>query len=397
MIRVDDLLFLSQRIPFPPDKGDKIRSFHVLKHLAERFRIHLGCFIDDPDDEKYAEHLNTLCASIHVARLPPATKMLRALRAFASGTSITEARFLDGSMAEWIAKTVAGNKIRHAFAFGSAMVPLAEKISAQKILDIVDVDSEKWRAYAQDATFPMSAIYAREAEKVLAMERRGAASFDHSLFVSGAEVEVYLRRAPEAAGRVSAMQNGVDTAYFDPAAVNAPSPFPVGTKSIVFTGTMNYRPNIDAAVHFARDILPAVLGTVPDAQFWIVGALPSAQVKTLSNGSTVHVTGSVPDIRPYLSHADCVVAPLAIARGVQNKVLEAMAMARPVVASMAAAEGISAQAGREIVVADEQAFATAVCDVLAGGQAQLGERARARVNADYRWASNLKVLDILFS
>lgn len=394
---MDDLLFLSQRIPFPPDKGDKIRSFHALKHLAERFRIHLGCFIDDPADEKYVAQLNALCASVHVARMPGATKMLRSLRAFTTGVSITEARFADPGMEQWIAKTVADNGIRNIFAFGSAMVPLAENISARKILDIVDVDSEKWRAYGLDARFPMSAVYAREADKVLAMERRGAAAFDHALFVSDAEVAVFLRCAPEAAGRASTMQNGVDTAYFDPASVTAPSPIPAGAKSIVFTGTMNYRPNIDAVAHFARNVLPAVLARAPDAQFWIVGALPSAQVRALANGSTVHVTGAVPDIRPYLRFADCVVAPLGIARGVQNKVLEAMAMARPVVASTPAAEGISARAGEEIVVADGQAFAAAICDVLAGRHAGLGERARARVNADYRWASNLKILDILFS
>jgi sugar transferase (PEP-CTERM/EpsH1 system associated) len=397
VIGVDDLLFLSQRIPFPPDKGDKIRSFHALKHLAERFRIHLGCFIDDPADEKYVTDLNTLCASVHIARLSSATKMLRGLRAFATGTSITEARFIDPGMAQWVKRTVAGNSVRNIFAFGSAMVPLAENISARKVLDIVDVDSEKWRSYALDAAFPMSAIYAREAEKVLAMERRGATAFDHALFVSEAEVGVFLRRAPEAAGRASAMQNGVDTAYFDPAAVTGPSPFPVSAKSIVFTGTMNYRPNIDAVAHFARDVLPAVLSRTPDAQFWIVGAQPSRRVKALADGSAIHVTGAVPDIRPYLRYADCVVAPLAIARGVQNKVLEAMAMARPVVASTPAAEGISAKAGEDLVVADGPAFAAAACDVLAGRHGGLGERAQARVNADYRWASNLKILDILFS
>jgi sugar transferase (PEP-CTERM/EpsH1 system associated) len=394
---VDDLLFLSQRIPFPPDKGDKIRSFHILEHLAQRFRVHLGCFIDSNEDEKYIADLNGFCASVFAVGLSPATRIMRGAQAFISGTSITEARFHDRKMRDWIKTVLSERKIRNIFAFGSAMVPLVKAFEAHKVLDAVDVDSEKWRAYANGAGLLMRTVYAREARKVLELERSGVRAFNHSLFVSNAERDTFLHRAPEAFCRVRVMNNGVDVVSFDPAIPHT-SPFPDGGYPIVFTGTMNYRPNIDAVTHFARAIFPLVLARGLSAQFWIVGAQPASAVTALENGITIRVTGAVPDVRPYLQHAACVVAPLAIARGVQNKVLEAMAMARPVVASPEAGEGISAVKNQEILVAkDDVAFANAICDVLTGAHAGIGAKARQRIIADYQWKDNLQILDTLFT
>ena len=390
-----DLLFLSQRIPYPPDKGDKIRSFHILQRLARRFRVHLGCFFDDPADEKYAGPLSEICGSVFARYLPPLTMKMRALRALAGTKSFSEVCFHDPNMALWVRKTIEDNRIADAFVFSSAMAPYLFGVGINKVLDIVDVDSEKWRVYGENSGWPLGWVYAREAGRLLALERRAALSYDRSLFVSVAEADVFLKRVPEAASRVAAMSNGVDTGYFDPAH-DFSSPFPAGAPAVVFTGTMNYRPNIEAVTWFATEIFPVVRRRIPAVEFWVVGAHPAPAVRALA-GDGVRVTGQVPDVRPYLAHADCVVAPLKIARGVQNKVLEAMAMGRVVVATPEAREGIDAEPGTEIVVgADAGSLAGAVCTALAGKYPDMGRRARLCVQTRYGWQRNLDCLDTLF-
>ena len=390
-----DLLFLSQRIPYPPDKGDKIRSFHILQHLARRFRVHLGCFFDDPADEKYVSPLSEMCGSVFARPLSSTTKKMRALRALAGVRSLSETCFHEPEMARWVDKTTRDNRIANAFVFSSAMAPYLFGTGVNKVLDIVDVDSEKWRAYGENSGWPLNWIYAREADRLLALERRAALSYDRSLFVSVAEADVFLKRVPEAASRVAAMSNGVDTGYFDPTREVA-TPFPAGAAPVVFTGTMNYRPNIEAVTWFATEIFPAVRQHVPTAQFWIVGAHPAPAVRALE-GEGVRVTGQVPDVRPYLAHAGCVTAPLKIARGVQNKVLEAMAMAQVVVATPQAREGIEAEPGTEIVIGTSAGSLTgAVCAALAGKYPDMGRRARLCVQTRYGWQRNLDCLDTLF-
>lgn len=393
---MDDLLFLSQRIPYPPDKGDKIRSFHILKRLTARHRVHLGCFVDNEDDLVHVAKLREYCANLLALPLTSQMKLRRSTLAIAKGTSFSEECFRDGRMMAWVTDTIAKQNISKAFVFCSAMAPYVMSRDIRKILDIVDVDSEKWAAYAKMSAWPMRAIYNREARKVLDLERRAALAFDRSIFVSQAEALAFLRLAPEASDRVLYVSNGVDTEYFDPS-LNFKSPFSSGTKSAVFTGTMNYRPNVEAVVHFAHDIWPAVHSVHADAEFWIVGATPAPEVQELTSIAGVRVTGQVPDIRPYLANAQCAVAPLSIGRGVQNKVLEAMAMTRPVVASPEAFEGISAVPGEELLIAETaKMFSDQICSVFAGAYPHLGARARQRIESDYRWTANLDKLDAIF-
>jgi sugar transferase (PEP-CTERM/EpsH1 system associated) len=392
---VEDLLFLSQRIPYPPDKGDKIRSFHILRHLAERYRVNLGCFFDDPNDAKYIAPLQDICGNVFAVHLPASSKRVRALGGFARGTSFSEACFRDARMTRWVAKTLRDHSVSKGFVFSSAMAPYLAETPISKIVDIVDVDSEKWRVYAAQSSWPMNWIYGREAAMLLSLERRSALAFDKSIFVSSAEADVFLSLAPETSGRVLAMNNGVDTDYFDPAREFS-SPFESGIDALVFTGTMNYRPNIEAVASFARDVFPGIRRRRPNAEFWIVGAHPSPDVRALKRDG-VHVTGQVEDVRPFLAHAACVVAPLKIARGVQNKVLEAMAMARPVVVSPEAREGIEARARDELLIADTpDIFEQTVGAVLAGNYPGIGLGARAYVLAHHGWRHNLELLDTLF-
>jgi sugar transferase (PEP-CTERM/EpsH1 system associated) len=288
--------------------------------------------------------------------------------------------------------------MRRAFVFSSAMAPyLMHARRMFRVLDLVDVDSEKWAAYAAEAKHPMRALWAREARTLLALERRAVAAFDHALLVSEHEWRHFAALAPDLAGRAGWMRNGVDLRWFDPALALA-SPFRDSGSNVVFTGRMDYRPNIDAVCWFTREVLPALHHRRPDARFWIVGAAPAPAVKALAGLHRVHVTGRVDDTRPYIAHAAAVVAPLRIARGVQNKVLEAMAMARPVVTTPAAFEGIEARPGRDLLLAeDAPAMAARVAEVLEGRHPALGAAARRAVETAHQWPVTLQPLDRLFA
>jgi sugar transferase (PEP-CTERM/EpsH1 system associated) len=272
------------------------------------------------------------------------------------------------------------------------MGPEALRPGLHRVLDLVDVDSEKWRAYAQDARAPMRQVWAREARTLLAFERRAAASFDRTLLVSEAEAAAFRRLAPDSAGRIDHVDNGVELSRFDPGLPSA-DPYSGQPPAIAFTGTMDYRPNVEAVSFFAREVMP-LLRAEREVGFHIVGASPSAAVRELASLPGVHVAGPVPDMRPYIAHAAVCVAPLRIARGIQNKVLEAMAMARPVVASPEAFEGVRAVAGRDLLVAEDAAkMARCVLEVLRGAHPGLGAAARAAVTANHDWSGTLRRLD----
>ena len=384
-----DLLFLAHRIPYPPEKGEKIRAWHELLALAGTHRIHLGCFIDDPADLAHLPTLAAHCADLAAFRLHPRRQRLLALLRARVGRPLSLDYFADARMAAWVAAKRAQG-IDRAFVYCSAMAPyLMGAPGLYRVLDMVDVDSAKWAEYAAQASGPMRAVWAREARTLLAFERRAAADFDRTLFVSEQERAAFVALAPEAASRCLAFDNGVDAERFAPAHGGV-SPYPAGGPVAVFTGTMDYRPNIDAVTWFAETVLPLVQAQRPDVRFAVVGANPAPSVRRLAARRGVIVTGRVADVRPYLAHAAVAVAPLAIARGIQNKVLEAMAMARPVVATPQAFAGLRATPGRELLVGDgAAAFAEAVGAVLAGRHPGLGGAARAPVLLRYAWSATL--------
>lgn len=393
-----DLLFLSHRIPFPPDKGDKIRSYHILRYLASRFRIHLGCFFDDAADERHIAALRAICAETFCIPLSQSRKALLGLRGALLGKSVSETIYQNPRMAEWVRLTLTAHDIKDIFVFCSAMSPyvLGYGRGRRLVIDMVDVDSEKWGDYAQSARWPFSAFYRTEQHRVRALERRAADVCDSALFVSRMEADTFLKIAPGVCGRVGYLENGVDTDRLDPAQTYA-DPFRAGSFPIVFTGAMNYRPNVDAAIWFAREMFPAVRAACARAEFWIVGSNPAAAIRHLARHPGIRVTGAVPDVRPYLANARCAVAPMRIARGVQNKVLEAMAMARPVVLTPAALEGLNAIPGQEVILAsNSEDFARRVSEILSGTASLTGAAARERVARDHCWSRNLAPLDLLF-
>jgi sugar transferase (PEP-CTERM/EpsH1 system associated) len=393
-----NLLFLCHRLPYPPDKGEKIRAFRILRHLARDFRVHLGCFIDDPEDVKHVEAVEALCASLMWLPMSPATVKLKALRGLITGSPLSVASFANATMGAWVAEKLATEKPVIVFVYSSAMAQfvLGRDLGDTKlVMDFVDVDSDKWRQYAEKARIPMKWVYTREARKLLAFDRRVAAQSDAAIFVSDAEADLFRTLSPETAGVTHAMANGIDCEYFAPAPGRSSSPATDGPH-IVFTGTMDYWPNVDAVMWFTADILPLIRRERPQATFTIVGSKPTRDVLALGQESHITVTGRVPDVRPYLDGASVVVAPMRMARGIQNKVLEGMAMAKPVVTTQQGLEGIHAEAGRHLLVADTaEDFARAVIDATTPAHSKLGYYARRLMQQSYAWPARLALLDEL--
>ena len=391
-----EILFLAHRIPWPADRGDKIRSHHILKRLAQMGRVHVGTFADDARDIGFLGELQQLAASAHVEiRTKP--QWLAGVEALASGAPVSVKSFASASMAKWVAQTIEARGITDIFVFSGQMAQyVPEDFSGRFIMDFVDVDSAKFESYAGEGNMLMRWVNAREGRKLAAFEAEIAGRADASLFVSEAEAALFRERS--GADNVAALSNGIDTVFYDPAAkfkiLHPPFPDPL----IIFTGQMDYRPNIEAVSDFATRAMPIIRARFPEATFAIVGRNPTQAVSDLSALPGVQVTGAVDDVRTWLGAADVVVAPLRIARGIQNKVLEAMAMAKPVVASPAAAEGIDAKSGTHFYVeADVRAEAERVCALLADTAKALaiGQAARAHVMQHYGWEAQLAPLDAL--
>lgn len=396
---MEDLLFLAHRIPYPPNKGDKIRSWHVLKHLAERYRVHLACFIDDEEDRQHTSMLRDICESCYFATLSPVRGWSRSVAGLLSGKPLSLAYYSDPGFSDWVQGVCASHHMAAGYVFSSQVADYARQVpglAPRAIMDFVDVDSDKWAQYALTKSWPLRWLYAREAKTLAAFERDVAAVFRASLFVSPHEAALFSANAPQCADRVKAMLNGVDADYFSPDRIYQ-RPFEADEQAIVFTGAMDYWPNVDAVTWFVEEALPLVLARVPGARFYVVGGKPSASVRRLESNPAVCVTGSVPDVRPYLAHASAVVAPLRIARGIQNKVLEGMAMARPVIATPEAAEGLDSVDRDELCVAPSaDEFADSVVAALTGAlSAPNGGAARRRVVGTYSWESALATLDNL--
>ncbi len=392
---MSNLLYLVHRLPYPPNKGDKVRSYHLLKHLAARHRVFLGTFIDDPQDEAYVNVLPEYCADLHIARITPAVAKIRSLSGLLSNEALTLPYYRNAGLHAWVEKTLREQHIDAAVIFSSAMAQYVRGVAnLPTLVDFVDVDSAKWTQYAANHRWPMSWLYRREGERLLAFERSVAREATHSFFVTENETELFCRHAPECTGRVDAMCNGVDADFFSPEHDLA-SPYAQGVVPLVFTGAMDYWPNIDAVNWFAAEIFPQLLARHPELKFYIVGRSPTPAVTALANENIV-VTGTVDDVRPYLRHAAVVVAPLRLARGIQNKVLEAMAMGVPVVASQECAGPVDAVPERDFLtagsVADYQRQIESLLQSPERAEA-MGQAARQQVLQRYSWDAHMSKID----
>lgn len=394
------LLFLCHRIPYPPNKGDKIRSYNLLLWLAERYDVSLGAFIDNDADWQYTEHLDDICARTFFAPLPTgAARGVHAAGALLRGDAISVGLYRHAGMSGFVDSVMREHSPANVLVFSSAMGVHTDALpkDTRLLVDFVDVDSEKWRQYASEQAWPMSWLFRREAKKLYRHDLALAQRSSHNFFVSQKETELFCRIAPTVAERTTALTNGVDTAFFDPDAPMT-SPYDPGRHNLVFTGAMDYWPNADAVEWFAQDVMPRLRDTGLPVTFYIVGASPTGRVRRLAAEDVV-VTGTVDDIRPYIGCADVVVAPLRVARGIQNKVLEAMAMRRRVVTTPAGAEGIEATDDEHYCVRETpEAMAEAVATLLNDASSEaMGERARGFVLSNFGWTQCLSVLETFLS
>lgn len=381
-----DILFLSHRPPWPPTRGDSIRSWALLNGLSERRRVHLLTF-GDAEDGALDAALAGAVASHRVIE-PPMLPVRALARAALSGDPLSVAMFQSESMAKAVADRLRqGELITYAFSG-----QMAQYAPPGAVLDFVDVDSAKFGQYAATAPDPLRRWFWRREDRALARwERRMAERAATVMFISEPEAALWRSRG---GGPAHVVPNGIDTEWFDPERDFAP-PDDDSRRTILFTGQMDYRPNVDAVVRFVRETLPLLAGH--RVRFVIAGRSPTASVRALA-GSDVLVTGEVDDMRVWLASADVVVAPLTTARGVQNKVLEALAMARPVVVSTAALTGLELTPGLDLLVADGAAAQAAAIAGLLDDPAravELGRAGRRTVEERYGWDAALERLDRL--
>lgn len=393
------ILLLTHRLPFPPNRGDKIRTFNVLAHLARRHEVRLACPVDDPADVVHVPALEKLCAQV-VAEVNPRGRASAGVRALLTGSAITVRHFHFQALQARIDAMLDAHEIDVVFCFSS---PMAEYVfrsrhaagklrHAARLMDLIDVDSFKWRQYAEQSRAPLSWVYGYEARRLGDYERRISREFDDLFLVTAQERE--CMPAGARLERLHALGNGVDLDYFSPGnAGGAPAP------RVVFTGVMDYPPNVQGVQWFVDSVLPRIHAVRDDVKFIIVGAKPTEAVRRLAERRNVEVTGFVDDVRTYVAGAALCVAPLNIARGIQNKVLEAMAMGKAMVCTPQALEGIRVPAEAVLVAADESEFATRVLDLVNAPQraAQVGAAARRCMEQDYGWTATLRPLDSLLA
>lgn len=388
------LLFLVHRIPFPPNKGDKIRSWNILEHLASRYHVHVGCFVDDPYDWQFTGRIEEIAASTFFRRLDRRRGLVRSFMSLLTGDPLTCGYYRDREMKAWVNSTLERNPIERVFVYSSSMaqyIPENLPPAARVVVDFVDIDSDKWRQYADRKSWPMKQVYRREARTLFKVEKNVANAVDAAAFVSEDEAALFRTMALDAGTQVHGIANGVDCTFFDPD-IEVENPYAPDRTVLVFTGAMDYWANVDAVCWFADDIYPRIREALPECEFFIVGANPAPQVVKLGERPGVTVTGRVEDVRPHIAHATISVAPLRVARGIQNKVLEAMALEMPVVATPQAMEGIEAADGEEVFVAESAiGFADTVLALAASpDRRSAGRRARQRVLESYGWLTSLQ-------
>ncbi|MES1245322.1 MAG: TIGR03087 family PEP-CTERM/XrtA system glycosyltransferase [Acidobacteriota bacterium] len=381
------ILFLCHRVPYPPDKGDKIRAFHEIQALGRRHRVHLLTLADEelPD----LRRLEEVCERVEVFPLRRSAAYARAALGLVRPQPLTLSFFDSVELRNRAEELARSERFDLVVAYSSAMAPYAEPFrGVPAVLDMVDVDSAKWSQYSRFASFALRPVYALESRRLQAYEASLADRFERIVLATGNETRLLKGFAPEA--RAATIPNGVDLDFFQP--MDLPkTPHP----ALVFTGQMDYFANIDGVVHFSRNVLPRLRRRFPDLELLVVGRSPAPAVRALSEVPGVYVTGAVGDVRPFLERAWAFVAPLRIAQGVQNKVLEAMAMNLPVVCTDRVLAGLSEggfRHGRDLLAAaDDEGLEACVASVLedAGMRAGLADCARQRLSAAYGWASNM--------
>ena len=424
------------RIPYPPDKGDKIRSFHEFCFLREQgWHIHLCTFVDDLNDLPYTDTLRSQCITSSFHRLNNVHQKTSMALSLCQRKPLSVGAFYNHRAQQYVNKVLSDYPVRAVLCFSSSMAeyifrsklneksPKPKAQSGQKlacsdqpsdrscqigaisrqakprlIMDLIDVDSDKWQQYAGQKGKLRSWIYMLESRRLALYEKQIVDAFDATTVVSEAEADL-LRKRTGGGGKIHAVPNGVDTVYFHPASKQIADKNRKPCCTLIFCGLMDYYPNVDAVVWFVKEVLPRLRDRLGELRFHVMGARPAKEILNLTDNPDVKVLGRVEDVRPHVRQADISIAPIRIARGIQNKVLEAMSMAKPIVATEQAFEGIEAVPGRDLLVtkAEPDAYAEAIATLWEQPvpAEDLGKNARRVVENRYDWNTGLEKLNTL--
>jgi len=382
------VLFLTHRLPYAPNRGDRARAYHIVRVLAPVSALHVASLVHNEDEAGRTQAVRDLGAEVSAFRVPWLSNRLRAVSRLAGSTPLTHMLLDAPGIDAALERIVAEQRPDVVLAYCSSMAKFAMAPALRQtpmVLDMVDVDSEKWSALAQTAAWPMSAIYHREARTLRAFERLAVRHARRTIVINEREGVVLRAISPDAA--ISIVHNGVDLAGLRPR--GSPSTAPV----VVFCGVMNYTPNVEGVLWFAGHVWPRVLDARPTAQFFVVGADPGPEIRRLAQThASITVTGTVPDVRRYLWDSAVSVAPLLTARGTQNKVLEAIAAGLPVVVTTPVMEGLPEMTRAACRTADEpEAFARHVSELLALSGTERHGLAEQADMAQLTWDQQLKV------
>jgi polysaccharide biosynthesis protein PslH len=378
-----NVLYLVHRVPYPPDKGDRIRTYHLLRYLSRRAAVHLACLADEPVPQETLAVLQGLCARLAVVPLGKWMSRLRAAGSLLRGRTISEGAFHSPTLMKVLRDWARETCFDVSLASASSLIPylrLSELRQTPAVVDLIDVDSQKWFDYAAADGGLRALLYRTEGRRLRALEQTLPTWARAATVVSAPEVELFQQFCPW--DGIHAVSNGVDLDYF------RPTPPVRAENGCVFVGALDYRPNVDAACWFARDVWPLIRRRHPGACLRLVGRQPVPEVCRLASVPGIEVVGQVPDVRPYVADAAVAVVPLRIARGVQNKVLEAMAMEKPVVASPQALKALRDKPDLPaLTAADSQEWVDHVTRLLDNPalRRQLGAAGRRYVEAWHDW------------
>ncbi len=384
------VLFLCHRVPFPPSSGSKVRAFHIIRHLSEQGNeVTVASLARSREELECAAGLGKFCAASMIEPVGDALAWARMLAWVPTSRPSSFGYFHCARLARRIGQALDAHAFDVVFAHSSSMGPYALRApqSALRVLDFCDMDSQKWRDYARSKAFPQSLGYRLEAVKLERSEAELATQFDLCTCATPAELGDLQRLAPDASA--DWFPNGVDSAFFQPADG-------YDANLIAFIGRMDYYPNQHAVWNFCRDVLPRLRERRPELRFEVIGADPPRWIRDLARLPGVLVTGSVPDVRPYVTRAACTVAPLRIARGTQNKVLESMAMGVPVVCSPQVSKGVDAVAGQHLLcAASADDYVEAIGRVMGSSalRTRLAVEGRRRVLTHHSWTASMARLD----
>ncbi len=388
---------LTHRFPFPLDRGDRIRAYNMLRFLSDDFAVTLAAVSDEPIENDHLKHVQSMCELVLIGRCNAGTRVRGALHSILRSKSLTEGILHSKKLAQNVVEIQQTAPFDAVFVFCSSMFPYVDQPAfraVRMLVDLVDVDSQKWQQMSQESGSIKQRIYGREAHLVRRLEQQIAERADAVTLVSDEEARLYEQTVsvPQKT-KLRGVGNGVDADYFSPNASFKPLSQSTGEGlSLVFTGVLNYNPNVAGVDWLCREVLPLVRDRL-NVTFKIVGRSPNAKVRRLANLQGVELVGSVQDVRPYLAAADIVVSPLKLARGIQNKVLEAMAMQRPVVCTTPSAEGIAGIQETHFLIADtvdQWCYELSRLSKESRLRTQMAEAARHRIVEQYSWPARLR-------